>query len=218
MRSTWVHSRFPLAKAKSKSTVRNVHLAVKSADAFLNLSQPFLKKIGTDMTSAHERAVHDLGGMIASATSMSFAVELYIKALRLRVGLQAGNSHDLWGLFKGLPFGVQSAVAGRYDALRPTGDAAIGLELDLALRPFEEADDDPEKRPSVPSNHSLQAVLKRNKDAFQTWRYLHERGDRQRVMTFRFEFHLLQTAGKAIRAQVVAGDMSVERVFSKNKG
>src|SRR5665811_1042974 len=95
------------------------HLAVAAADAFRELAKPFLRWIGRDMTTAHERAVRAPGMLVASATNLSLAVELYLKALSIAVGLTPMKSHDLVALYGGLPRWLQIRVAQEYALCEP---------------------------------------------------------------------------------------------------
>lgn len=179
----------------------NVALAIQSADAFLKLSKSFLDSVGTDMQSSHQRAVRDLGGMIASATNLSLAVELYLKSLRLLQSLDPTTDHDLWALFQGLPEWLKDSVAREYQKNNkgvPTG-VAVSFELAMAPRVPGEAEVQELNRQRPANDNSLDAVLKRSRNAFQTWRYLHEKGDSQRIVMFRYDFHFLGCAAMALR-------------------
>jgi hypothetical protein len=55
-------------------------VAIQAADSFRALSKPFLDHVaGCDINTANARAAQDFGGMIASATSLALAVELYLR-------------------------------------------------------------------------------------------------------------------------------------------
>ena len=159
-----------------------------SADAFRKLSDYFLEVIGRD-SMCSEHATRDFGGCIASVTNLSLALELYLKALYLLSGLQVPTTHDLWSLFEGLPQSVKSTIIACYKRL-PEAPAGIKvLEIQLSVGPFK---GDP-PFPDSNLDYSLENVLKRSKDAFQTWRYLYERGKREHVLNIAYEFYYLGT-------------------------
>lgn len=180
-------------------------VAIVAADAFRDQSQPFLQRVGPDIRTAHERAVHDVGGMIASATSLALSVELYLKALRLLVGFGVPAHHDLSALFMGLPKDLKDSVEQHYISLgHPPGVDVHTLTLKLSVGPFSKEQLAERNEAGVKQDHSLKSVLKRSKDAFQTWRYLHERGDPAKISTFSYEFYYLGAAADAMRAHAVA--------------
>ena len=169
-------------------------VAIMSADAFKKLSEYFLDAIGRD-SMCNERASRDLGGLIASVTNLSLALELYLKALYLLSGLQVPTAHDLWSLFEGLPQSVKSTIIACYKKL-PKAPAGIKvLQIQVSVGPFK---GDP-LFPDHKSDYSLENVLKRSKDAFQTWRYLYERGKQERVLNIAYEFQYLGTIATVLR-------------------
>ncbi|MGH9908483.1 MAG: hypothetical protein ACRD8U_23220 [Pyrinomonadaceae bacterium] len=188
--------------SKRKQAMPDAGVAIVAADAFREQSQPFLQRVGPDISTAHERAVRDIGGLIASATSLALAVELYLKALRILVGLQVTAHHDLWALFKGLPKEIKDSVEQYYGSLGgPQGSDIHTLTVKVSVGPFTKeqlAESDKEENGSAQDN-SLKSVLKRSKDAFLTWRYFHEQGDRAAISVFHYEFHYLGAAAEAVR-------------------
>lgn len=201
--------------SERKDLMPDAGFAIVAADAFLEQSQPFLQRIGRDIETAHERAVRDIGGMIASATSLALAVELYLKALRLLVGLRAPRYHDLWALFTALPQDLKDSVEQYYISLGgPQGADIHTLNVKLSVGPFREeqlAESDRKKTGRAQDN-SLKSVLKRSKDAFQTWRYLYERGNPAAISTFHYEFHYLGAAANAVRAHAVEAHAALRSV------
>jgi hypothetical protein len=63
-----------------------------------------------------EAAKKDFGGMIASATNLAFAIELYMKALRILNGLGPMHTHDLADLYANFPKELRQAIKTTYDA------------------------------------------------------------------------------------------------------
>lgn len=188
-------------------------VALQSADAFRSLALPFLDLMGTDIDVPPNRVMENLGGLSASATLLSLSVELYLKALRLLEGQDPLYTHDLSLLFEGLSESTRASVVKVYDSIPipPTGTPASFI-LELSLGEF----DDPQPCPSkILADNSLISVLKRSKDAFQTWRYLYEKGKRGRTITFIYEYRNLDRAAEAVRQHVAP---AVQVSFAKNSG
>lgn len=82
----------------------------------------------------------------------------------------------------------------------PSDGIASGLNLYISDRILEEKD----RLPKTARDNSVRAVLGRCKDAFETWRYLYERGKVGQVQIFSYEFHFLDNAAEAIRRHMVA--------------
>jgi len=179
---------------------RDPKLALDSADSFRSLAGRFVSSIRMHVNYAWQDALADLGGLVASATNLTLAVEIYLKTLYILLGLQVPHTHNLLRLFSGLPSEVQEALTHDYDAQEcPSPEIACGITLQLSTSPLTSDDPHPEERP----DHSLVAILGRNKDAFETWRYLYERAD-QRVSTFEYEFRWLDNAAAVFRARALS--------------
>jgi hypothetical protein len=205
VRSTIRWLRSTLAKP-SQTLAPDPGLAIVSADAFREQSQPFLQRVGRDIGTAHERAVNDLGGMVASATTFALAVELYLKALHILVGLNVPRHHNLLALFTGLPKDLKDSVEQNYNSLGgPRGADIHTLKLKISVGHFREEQlaQAARKDAGRAQDNSLKSILKRSRDAFQTWRYIFERGDPAKISRFPYEFHYLGAAADALRTHAV---------------
>ena len=182
-------------------------LAINTADAFWGHSRPFLERVGRDITTAHERAIRDVGGMVASATNLAFSIEMYLKALRVLSGIAVIASHDLWALYKTLPLHMKTSIESRYSSLGsvPQNDVHT-LELQVSIGPFCENQEagGGSNNPGIREGNSLESVMKRNKDVFQTWRYIYERGTVGKICEFRYEFYFLDNVAKVLRSEAVS--------------
>ncbi|MDE3088578.1 MAG: HEPN domain-containing protein, partial [Chloroflexota bacterium] len=192
------------SKKGQENRVHDATLAIQSADAFRELSKPFLDRVGNDIRVSHELAVRNLGGMIASATNLSLAVELYLKAIRILLNRDPTTDHDLSALFNGLPQSLKHSVVCEYEKLKalPAGSVA-SFELAIAPRVPGEEELRELNRSRPAQDNSLTSVLKRCRNAFRTWRYLHERGDSKRIVTFQYEFYFLGITAAALRIHAV---------------
>jgi hypothetical protein len=174
-------------------------VAVISADAFYGHAQPFIAHVSQNFENAHERAVADIGGLVASATNLALAIELYLKGLLLHQGIPPPKTHDLPALFAALPERVQRAVEHAYSALSAKPQAPVtGIELEVAHS------DDASQRglePPLPSDFTVKAILARNADAFVTWRYLFAHDPPLGAAYLSYEFGPLALAAQSIRQQ-----------------
>lgn len=191
----------PSKKTNVKQDPGSAGLALHSADAFRALSRPFLDFVGTDMNICHERAVQNMGAMIASATSLALSVELYLKALRLLHGIKASHTHDLLALFDGLPETLRASIDRVYTQI-PSNPVGVASSLILGVILGQKKEIPPSVPPKRPPDNSIRAVLERSKDAFQTWRYMHEQGELETSVEFVYEFHNLGRIAEAIRSHI----------------
>ena len=79
-------------------------VVLEAAGAFRECSRPFCTKmVNLPATANIEKVVKgDMGGMIASATNLAFAIERYIKALRIIHGQGGMGIHELDTFFQNL--------------------------------------------------------------------------------------------------------------------
>jgi hypothetical protein len=178
-----------------------------TAEAFHEHSQTFLKRAGNKMDQANARAAQDPGGMIASATSLSLAIELYLKCIRIILGKPIPETHHLWVLYKGLPKTLRDQIEARYASFPdpPEGNAVIlEVAVSLGLTDAQKAESDAKHFPGF-DDHSLPAVLKRTGHAFITWRYFHEVARPGQVTYLQYEFHYMSQAALVLRDAAAQG-------------
>lgn len=198
-----------MRKKNREETPRDFRIAFRAAESFRGLSKPFLQKVGDDIETCHERAVQDIGGLISSATSMAFSVELYLKSLRALLQMHIPQRHDLWALYKDLPKEHKLSIDKVYVAIGdPAGLPVYALHLQLSVGRFkpdqmaaEEKEDAEKKYPK-----SINSLLKRNKDAFHNWRYLYEKGNAKRLTSFHYEFYHLAILTDVLHAHIQKND------------
>ena len=106
-------------KATKKPEERSPDTAVITADSFRKLSKVFTDSlIGLDRETLPQRLKEDFGGLVASATNLTLALELYLKSLRIVLGLSVPQHHNLWDLYKAVPQGYKTQIEQRYEKLR----------------------------------------------------------------------------------------------------
>ena len=168
------------------------------------------------MDEAYARA-QDLGALIASATNLALSVELYLKALLITLGLPVPRTHDLVDLYTRIPGDLKSSLEARYKA-RPAPAKVYASALQVALSVGPATDQELDRLGDQPQsdleNNSLPSVLGRCRDAFQSWRYIHEGGVPGSVALYNYEFHYLHGVAETLRDQLmrkIVGDHGVKR-------
>jgi hypothetical protein len=182
---------------------RDANTALVAADSFRAHANIFLAKIGRDMATMQDIAVRDIGGCVASATEMALAVELYLKALRTILGMKIPRSHDLWKLYRDFPAGATEAIEQHYHS-RLVTTPWVGSALNLRVMAGPISPNEANAKPkATDGDNSIEATLKRNANAFITWRYLYEQGVAGQTIVLQYDFHRLETAGVAVRETAI---------------
>jgi hypothetical protein len=185
-------------KRPRSKPVGDRHVAILAAEAFRASSAIFTATLPDDPAQAVQIASKNIGGLIASATSRALAVELYLKALRIALGLPVPTTHHLWSLYKSIPSEHKFGVEEIYDSY----NAGIGLRI-LGLNIMVEVEEDPvpveERKPPPYDGEDLKSVLLRSSDAFVNWRYLHQGGRPGEPMYYTYDFRRLDFVCDALR-------------------
>jgi HEPN domain-containing protein len=167
----------------------------RNADLFVTTLEKLLKRAEAGEISMNDVPL-DIGFVIAAATEMCLAVELYLKAIWIRLGLDVPDTHNLWKLFKDLPSSefaeVIYQVYEKQNAELPPGGPALAR---LYLSVGTEEDHELER----PELHSVKDVLKYCEDGFVTWRYLFEKGEHGKTLAFDFPFARLKIIAQILR-------------------
>jgi hypothetical protein len=193
-----------MRRPRDRGEIYDTRTALRAADAFRNLSEGFLREIGPVKDTAAIRAANNIGGLIASATNLALALELYLKALRIAMFLPVPATHELWSLYKKLPRGIKERIQTRYDLLNQTaGDEVSSFNLAMWVG----STPPPGPPPRPPNNsevdRSLKSVLLRSSNAFETWRYLHEVRTQEEFIFYSFEFYRLGLICDIVRAYTI---------------
>ena len=112
----------------------HIATAVASADAFVSQARAAWLRFEEDPERADATAGKHIGELIVSATNLSLAIELYLKALLLENGLAAQKTHELPQLFRCLPRKIQLDIEAQYDVLRKSEEEGklAGLSLHIS--------------------------------------------------------------------------------------
>jgi len=192
---------------KTQDKVYDFNTALVVADSFRTLSDAFIHRIGDDLNEAPQRVSSDIGGLVASATTLALALELYLKALSILANLRVPETHHLWTLYKRLPNDLMQSVEAQYNhinsSFRPEKVVEHILRLGVSTKPDEIPDDNDDTGWPNTSNVDLKSVLVRSSDAFVTWRYLHESGRKGKMIYHPYEFRRLGLICDVVRRHVV---------------
>lgn len=113
----------------------------------------------------------ELGVVVCAATNLALALELYLKAAHIKARTNfTKKTHSLDELFLALPVEVQTQIGAKFDELLAAVPAEKVQFIDLARGPATP----PNWNPTVALETGLLPMLKRSRDAFQSWRYVFE--------------------------------------------
>jgi hypothetical protein len=184
-------------------------LAILAADVLYKNAQQFISRGPSDMEGFVNYAVRNPGELIASATNLALAIELYIKGNMLRLNVPAPKTHNLAKLFSALPIEIRGQVIIMYERL--TSKIVIGKASSVTLgvtRP----ESSPHTFERAAITNDLISVLNYSSDAFITWRYFFEFADQKPSKELTYEFEKLSAIAKSLRAQC---EVSVDGVLQK---
>lgn len=175
-----------MGKQSDAAKKRDHRWAMLAADAFAKNSRLFIDSLPKDINQSANAAVRNLGGLVASATNLALAAELYLKSLIILLHMDIPNTHELWVIFRRLPLELRREIEKEFDSsCESLPEQAVGLQLDLW------AGGEPETPlPDIPSEgkYDLKSVLRRSSNAFVTWRYIYEKGEEGKHVLFDYEY------------------------------
>jgi hypothetical protein len=183
---------------------RDSQAALASGEAFQRLAEEFIPRIGA-VKEGFSRAMSDeLGSLVACATNLAFALELYLKGLLTQLDLAVPATHDLRDLYERIPQSVRELIEGVYDTALPdevrrlSGRVSVTVASGPLKGPLEEPHWD-DHRESL----ALPDVLARSRDLFQSWRYAFEFNEPEHPYQYRrFEYGLLRCAAEVLRVEL----------------
>lgn len=190
-----------MPKMSAAQRMRDSQAALACAEAFQRLAEEFIPRI----TAIEERSVqamsHEIADVVASATNLAFALELYMKALLTQLDMPVPQVHDLRLLYDAIPQPVRTLIESTYDIALPRDLRQLhghGI-FTLAVGPLE-----PPRWDDRKVSLALPDVLARSKDLFQSWRYVFETSVPEGgSYQFRcFEYGPLRCAAEVMRVEV----------------
>lgn len=193
-----VHT-MPQGSAAKKT--RLAQAALVCGEAFQRSAERFIPRIRAINENSSTVMSDELGDLVACATNLAFALELYLKALLAQLDLPVPQNHDLRALFDGLPQPVRVLIERTYLEALPDDVRVLGgrTTVVLACGPLERPRfEDSNASPALPD------LLARSKDLFQSWRYAFEfsQPDGSPYQFRRFEYGFLRRAAEVMRVEV----------------
>lgn len=170
------------------------------------MAEKFIPQIGTikeGSSNGDQAILNEIGNLVACATNLGFALELYLKGLLTQLDLPVPQTHDLRLLYDLIPQPVRALIEDTYDTALPKeeGQRRGRWRITLAIGPLKEPSWDDDTRVSL----ALPDVLKRSSDLFQAWRYIFEfRPPQNSPYQFhQFEYGPLRCAAEAMRIELM---------------
>jgi len=181
---------------------RDAQAALMCGKAFQKLAAGFIPKIRAIKEESSRDMSNELSDLVACATNLGFAIELYLKALLTQLDLPVPQEHNLHNLYDSIPQAVREVIENVYDAALPDqvrqlhGRVSITLAKGLLEEPkWTQYDEMPLTLPDL---------LARSGDLFTSWRYIFEFSlPKDGSYQFhQFEYGLLWCAAEAIRIEI----------------
>jgi len=152
-------------------------LAVKLAASYFRIAGAYFKEVPNDPIARDAFLSKDMAMLVAAATNLALAVELYLKAVALLIGGEAVGGHDLDDCFTPLPDDVKASIESCYlfriahDIDKKYPCVMIGFAARTS-EPSHAEKDAITGDPVVPV--SVQSLLHAHRAVFKEWRYFHE--------------------------------------------
>ena len=181
--------------------VRFSQSALVCGESFQRLAETLIPSIWTVREGAHHVMPDEMGAVVACATNLAFAVELYLKGILIQLDLDVPKNHNLRGLYDAIPQSVRTVIEGTYDTALPCEVRRLDgrVSFTSAIGPFGELSWNDYKE-----SLALPDLLERSKDVFVSWRYVFEFSPSARspYQFRRFEYGLLRCAAEALRVEL----------------
>jgi hypothetical protein len=174
--------------------------ALVCGEAFQRLADELIPRIEAVEEGSKIAMSNEMGDVVACATNLAFAVELYLKALLTQLDMPVTMTHDLRKLYDGIPQHVRAIIESVYDERLPVEWAGHRACFSMAKGPI----DTPQWEDYSKLSRKLPDLLSRSRDIFQCWRYVFEFTEPEDSLyqVHVFEYGLLRTAAEALRVEV----------------
>ena len=186
--------------AVKKEKEHDSQAAFVCGEAFQRLAEEIIPRIGAVKEKSSQAMSNELGDVVACATNLGFAIELYLKALLIHLDLRVPQEHHFKVLYDCIPQSISSIIESVYDtALKEDVLRLRGrVSFTIAKGPVEEPQWD-DYKPSL----ALPDLLERSGNLFQSWRYIFEFTQPQDspYQFHQFEYGLLRCAAETIRVE-----------------
>ena len=190
-----------MTKRSAVKKERDSQAALVCGEAFQRLAEEFIPRIGAIKEKSPQIMSNELGDVVACATNLGFAIELYLKALLIQLDLPVPHVHDLNDLYNKIPQQVRALIEDVYNTKWPEQAHQLRgrISFTVAKGPLEKPRWDDYKL-----SLALPDLLERSRDIFQSWRYIFEftQSEDSPYQFHQFEYGLLWCAAESIRVEI----------------
>ncbi len=191
-----------MTKRSTAKKERDVQAALVCGEAYQRLAEKFIPMIGTIKEESFQDMSNEVGNLVACATNLGFAIELYLKAILSQLDLQVPFEHDLRSLYDRIPQPVRDIIVGVYDEALPDEVRQLHgrVSFTLAIGPAER----PAWNDNTKESLALPDVLARSRNLFESWRYIFELSlpENSKYQFYKFEYVPLRCAAEAMRVEI----------------
>lgn len=197
------------------STHLDFRFATSVGNAYFGLVRPWLDRLGAGLQQGADAAATDAATVFGVATNMALSLELYLKAIRIGLGLSSQDTHNLWSLYKSIPNDVKARLEAAYDAKVGAMTPTRQFELEICIQRGGDPSEHVEFPKSIKRSKELPALLKRSAFMFVAWRYVHESVPAtQKYAFFTFEHSLLRAACETLLEFLQQGEREAAQMGS----
>jgi HEPN domain-containing protein len=150
--------------------VSTIELLANNAEAFWQAARSSVKDTNEMLTEGKYNPAL-VSNLTVGATNISFAVELYFKAINMAITQKNEFGHDLLKLYQKLPKETQDDITRIY--LLALKEYKSDLKSFRVVISSEENKDNHMKNNPIDSEN-LDLLLRRHSKTFIRWRYMHE--------------------------------------------
>jgi hypothetical protein len=190
-----------MPKATTAREVCSSQEALACGEAFQKVAEKLIPAIWTVKEGATQIIPDELGEVVACATNLAFAIELYLKGLLVQLGLDVPKLHDLEFLYGAIPQSDRTLIESIYDVALPEEVRRLNGHVSFTL-----AKGAPESpwRNDYGASLALPDLLARSKNIFQSWRYVFEfsQPEGSSYQFHQFEYGLLRCAAEVLRVEL----------------
>ncbi len=190
-----------MSKTSAAKKVRNSQEALVCGEAFQRLAEKLIPAVWTVKEGCSHVMPDEMGDVVACATNLGFAVELYLKGLLIQMGLDVPMDHNLRNLYGAIPQSVRTLIESIYDKTLPDELQRLGdhVSFTIAKGPLEVPQWNDYRVPLA-----LPDLLERSKDLFVSWRYVFEfsQPETSSYQFHQFEYGLLRCAAEVLRVEL----------------
>ncbi len=197
-------------------------IALHSATGFHKMAQTFFEKLkGKDVHEGVKILADSPGDFICASTNLCLAIELYLKSIKIGLGEDITQTHNLLTLFNDLSPDVRAQLEQIYEShISKFGEKDL-KQLALIIN---SAYDSVKKAPDFDTDDkSLAAVLNRSSNGFTAWRYFFETMEVDETQSkLEVEYDHLHQIGNILSYYILQNDAefeknSVAKLFASRK-